>query len=115
MLNNITLQGRFTAEPIGKMTKNNTPVVSFVLACERDFQKVTDFCSCTAWRQTAEFIGNNFHKGQMAVVNGRLQNKDWEDRDGNKRTTAEIVVDRIYFCEKKQQFEELPDDEDVPF
>ena len=116
MLNHITMMGRLVAVPIGKMTKNNIAVASFRLACDRDIgEKKTDFFNCTAWRQTAEFIGQNFRKGQLIVVSGRLQNNEWEDKDGNKRTTAEILVDRAYFGEKKQQFVEVDDDEDVPF
>jgi len=118
MLNTITIQGRFTADPQIKNTQNNIAVVSFTLACDRDFgEKKTDFFSCTAWRQTAEFIGKYFRKGQMAIMDGRLQNKEWTDKDGNKRTTAEILVEHAYFCEsRKPQFEELPaNEEELPF
>ena len=120
MLNTITIQGRFTADPTAKMTQNNTPVISFTLACERDYQKQTDFFNCTAWRQTADFIGKNFRKGQMAVVSGRLQNREWTDKDNKKHTVAEILVDKVYFCQKAEvtetKFSELPaNEEELPF
>ena len=92
MLNHITIMGRMTRDPYLRYTQSNTPVVSFSLACERDFtakgqDKETDFIDCVAWRGTAEFVSKYFFKGSMAVVSGRLQMRDWTDRDGNKRTS----------------------------
>ena len=107
-----------------KTTQNNIPGASFTVACERDFgDRKTDFFSCTAWRGTAEFIGRNFQKGKMAIISGRLQNNEWKDKDGNKRISAEIVVENIYFCESKKQsadisaadFHEIADEEELPF
>lgn len=128
MLNRICIMGRLTAAPELRYTQSNTPVASFTLAVDRDFQsggsdKQTDFISCVAWRQSAEFVSKYFGKGSMAVVSGRLQLRDWTDKDGNKRRTAEVVADNIYFGESKKrdaspdvQFEELPDDDgELPF
>lgn len=107
MLNNINLMGRLTREPELRYTQNSTPVASFTLAVDRDFggaggEKITDFIDCVAWRNTAEFVGKFFSKGQAAVVSGSLQIRDWTDRDGNKRRNAEVIVDHIYFAEKKE-------------
>ena len=120
MLNHVDMMGRLVADPTMKMTKNNVSVASFRIACDRDIgEKKTDFFNCTAWRQTGEFIGKNFRKGQMIVISGRIQNNDWEDKDGNKRTTEEILVEHAYFCQKAEvsetKFTEIIDDEDVPF
>ena len=112
MLNHITLMGRLTRDPEIRYTSSNTPVVSFTIACDRDFggkdgaERVTDFIDCVAWRNTAEFVSKFFAKGTMAVVSGRLQIRDWTDRDNNKRRSAEVVVDNIYFGEKKRDREE---------
>ena len=127
MLNRICIMGRLTAAPELRYTQQNTPVASFTLAVDRDFQsggseKQTDFIPCVAWRKTAEFASKYFTKGSMAVVSGRLQLRDWTDKDGNKRRTAEVVADNIYFGESKKrdaspdvQFEEIPDDGKLPF
>ena len=112
MLNHITLMGRLTRDPEIRYTQSNTPVVSFTVACDRDFgskdggEKQTDFIDCVAWRSTAEFVSKYFTKGSMAVVSGRLQIRDWTDRDNNKRRSAEVVVDNIYFGERKRDREE---------
>lgn len=101
-LNNITIMGRLTADPEMRRTGNGTPVTSFTLAVDRDFgEKETDFIPVVAWRNTAEFVNNYFSKGRMAVVSGRLQIRPWTDKNGNKRTTAEIVADHVYFGESK--------------
>ena len=103
MLNHITIMGRLTRDPEIRYTQSQTPVTSFTLAVDRDFggrdggEKQTDFIDCVAWRQTAEFVSKYFTKGSMAVVSGRLQIRDWTDRDGGKRRNAEVVVDNIYF------------------
>lgn len=108
MLNHITLMGRLTRDPELRYTQSGTAVASFSLAVERDFgsrdggERQTDFIDCVAWRQTGEFVSKYFSKGSMAAVNGRLQIRDWTDRDGNKRRSAEVVVDNVYFCESKK-------------
>ena len=108
MLNEIILMGRLTRDPELRYTASNTPVASFSLAVDRDFkpkeggEKQTDFIDCVAWRQTGEFASKYFQKGSMAAVKGRLQIRDWQDKEGNKRRSAEVVVDNIYFCGKKE-------------
>ncbi|MGE4353701.1 MAG: single-stranded DNA-binding protein [Oscillospiraceae bacterium] len=108
MLNHITLMGRLTRDPELRYTQSGIPVASFSLAVDRDFgsrdggEKQTDFIDIVAWRQTAEFVSKYFSKGRMAVVSGRLQIRDWQDRDGNKRRSAEVVADNIYFGESKR-------------
>ena len=109
MLNRITIMGRLTRDPEIRYTQSQTPVTSFTLAVDRDFggrdggEKQTDFIDCVAWRQTAEFVSKYFTKGSMAVVSGRLQIRDWTDRDGGKRRNAEVAVDNIYFGESKRR------------
>ena len=107
MLNKIFIMGRLTADPELRRTQSGTPVASFTVAVDRDFksqngEKETDFIPVVAWRQTGEFVGRYFTKGRMAVVEGRLQNRNWTDRDGNKRTTSEIVADQVYFGDSKK-------------
>lgn len=103
MLNYIVIMGRMTRDPELRYTRNNTPIANFTLACDRDLgDKQTDFIDCVAWRKTGEFVNNYFRKGSMAVVVGRLQIRDWQDKDGNKRKTAEIVCDNVYFGEAKR-------------
>lgn len=108
MLNHITLMGRLTRDPELRYTQSGTAVASFSLAVERDFgsrdggERQTDFIDCVAWRQTGEFVSKYFSKGSMAAVSGRLQIRDWNDREGNKRRSAEVVVDNVYFCESKK-------------
>ena len=109
MLNHITIMGRLTRDPELRYTQSQTPVASFTLAVDRDFggrdggEKQTDFIDCVAWRQTAEFVNKYFAKGSMAVVSGRLQIRDWTDREGGKRRSAEVVVDNMYFGESKRR------------
>lgn len=120
MLNNVTLMGRLVRNPELRYTQNQTPVASFTLACERDTKdKTTDFIDCTAWRHTAEFVNNYMTKGQMIVVTGRLQIRQWNDKDGNKRTAPEINVDNAYFAENKRKSDPderapMPTDADAP-
>jgi len=108
MLNHITIMGRLTRDPELRQTQSQASVARFTLAVDRDFggrdgsEKQTDFLTCVAWRQTAEFVSKYFQKGSMAVVSGRLQINSWTDRDGNKRETPEIVVDNIYFGESRR-------------
>ena len=107
MLNHITLMGRLVRDPELRRTQNGTPVVSFTIAVDRDFgsrdgDKQTDFIDIVAWRSTAEFVSRYFTKGRMAVVSGRLQIRDWTDRDGGKRRSAEVVADSVYFGDSKR-------------
>lgn len=107
MLNHIALMGRLTREPELRYTQSQLPVASFTVAVDRDYsgrdggQKETDFINCTAWRSTAEFIQKYFRKGSMIVVSGRLQIRQYTDKDNNKRTAAEVVADSVYFGESK--------------
>jgi single-strand DNA-binding protein len=107
MLNTITLMGRLTRDPELRYTQSQTPVASFTVAVDRDFsrgeEKQTDFIDIVAWRQTAEFVSKYFTKGSMAVVNGRLQIREWTDREGNKRRSAEVVAENVYFGENKRR------------
>ena len=107
MLNHITVMGRLTRDPELRRTGSGVAVASFTIACDRDFgnngEKETDFLDCVAWRQTGEFVSKYFTKGRMAVVSGRLQVRNWTDKDGNKRRTAEIVADNVYFCDSKRE------------
>ena len=109
MLNHIVIMGRLTRDPELRYTQSQTPVASFTVAVDRDFgnreggERQTDFIDCVAWRQTAEFVNKYFQKGSMAVVSGRLQIRDWTDREGGKRRSAEIVVDNMYFGESKRR------------
>lgn len=106
-LNHISIMGRLTRDPELRRTGSGVAVTSFTIACDRDFsgknggEKETDFIDCTAWRHTAEFVSKYFNKGRMAIVSGRLQMRKWTDKDGNKRTSAEIVADNVYFGDSK--------------
>ena len=108
MLNKIFLMGRLTRDPELRRTQTGTPVASFSLAVDRDFkdkstgERSTDFIDVVAWRQTAEFVSRYFTKGRMAVVEGRLQIRDWTDKDGNKRRAAEVIADNVYFGDSKR-------------
>ena len=108
MLNRIVIMGRLTRDPELRRTQNGTAVTSFSVAVDRDFksrdngEKATDFIDVVAWRQTAEFVCQYFTKGRMAVVEGRLQIRDWKDKDGNNRRSAEVVADNIYFGDSKR-------------
>ena len=107
MLNKIFLMGRLTRDPELRRTQTGTPVASFSLAVDRDFkdkatgERSTDFIDVVAWRQTAEFVSRYFTKGRMAVVEGRLQIRDWTDKEGGKRRSAEVIADGIYFAGAK--------------
>lgn len=145
MLNHIVIMGRLTRDPELRRTGSGLAVAGFTVAVDRDFankdsgERETDFIDCVAWRSTGEFVSKYFTKGSMAVVSGRLQIRSWEDKDGNKRRTAEIVADSVYFGGSKRsdqqpagasgdspsynpptpqmaEFEELDgDDEQLPF
>ena len=112
MLNHIVLMGRLTRDPELRYTQSQVPVASFTLAVDRDFggrdgsERQTDFIDVVAWRQTAEFVSKFFAKGSMAVVSGRLQIRDWTDREGGKRRSAEVVADNVYFGETKRSRDE---------
>lgn len=108
MLNTITISGRLASDPELRRTGSGVAVASFTLAVERDYkdangQRETDFVPCVAWRQTGEFVSSYFSKGQQAIVTGRLQMRRWTDKDGNKRTTAEVNADHVYFCGPKTE------------
>ena len=108
MLNHITIMGRLTRDPELRRTGSGIAVASFSLAVDRDFsprdggERETDFIDCVAWRQTGEFVSKYFTKGRMAVVSGRLQIRSWTDKEGNKRRTAEVVADNVYFGDSKR-------------
>ncbi len=107
MLNRIIIMGRLTHDPELRRTQNSTAVASFTLAVDRDYkaeggEKETDFIDVVAWRNTAEFVSKYFTKGRMAVVEGRLQLRDWKDKDGNNRRSAEVIADNIYFGDSRK-------------
>lgn len=109
MLNHIVIMGRLTRDPELRYTQSQIPVASFTLAVDRDLsgrdggERQTDFVDCVAWRGSAEFVSRYFSKGSMAVVSGRLQIRDWTDREGGKRRSAEVVADNIYFGESRRR------------
>ena len=109
MLNHITIMGRFVRDPELRRTGSGVAVASFTLAVDRDFksgnsgEKEVDFIDCVAWRQAGEFVSKYFSRGRMAVVSGRLQIRSWSDKDGNKRRTAEVVADNVYFADSKSE------------
>lgn len=139
MLNKIFVMGRLTRDPELRRTNSGTAVTSFTLAVDRDFKnadgtKETDFIDVVAWRGTAEFTAKYFTKGRMAVVEGRLQMREWKDKDGNKRRNAEVIADNVYFGDSRsdnasgdhqaakapvnvdaEDFDEVEDDDDLPF
>lgn len=130
MLNSVIIMGRLTRDPEMRHTQNGTAVASLTLACDRDFkpksgEKETDFIDVVVWGKTAEFAANYFNKGRMAIVEGRLQVRNWQDKDGNKRKSTEVVADRMYFGDSKQDgkkqtapsddFAEIEDDGMLPF
>ena len=111
MLNRIILMGRLTRDPELRQTQSGASVANFSLAVDRDFkdkqtgEKTTDFIDIVAWRSSAEFVSRFFTKGRMAVVEGRLQLRDWTDKDGNKRRTAEVLAEHVYFGDSKRDAE----------
>ena len=114
MLNHIDVMGRLVRDPELRYTQSNTPVTSFTIAVDRDFGKTesgdrqTDFIDCVAWRSTAEYINKYFTKGRMVVVSGRLQLREWVDKNENKRRSAEVVVENIYFGDSRRDGESHP-------
>ena len=133
MLNKIVLMGRLTRDPELRKTQSGTAVASFTLAVDRDYkpqdgERETDFIDIVAWRSTGEFVSKYFTKGRMAVVEGRLQVRDWKDKDGAKRRSTEVIADNVYFGDSKRsesgtqeapagKFQELPEEEkgELPF
>lgn len=134
MLNKIVIQGRLTKDPELRRTQSGTAVASATVAVDRDFKnqdgsRDTDFIPIVAWKGTGEMLAKYFSKGRMIVVEGRLQLRDWTDKEGNKRRTAEIVADSVYFGDSKRDggdnpgyapapsgdFAEVADDGDLPF
>ena len=109
MLNHIVIMGRLTRDPELRRTGSGVAVTSFTVAVDRDFgskesgEKETDFIDCVAWRQTGEFVSKYFAKGRMAVVSGRLQIRNWTDKEGNKRRSAEVIADNVYFGDSKRE------------
>lgn len=115
MLNQVSIMGRLTRAPELRHTQAGMPVAAFTLAVERDFKdgngdKQTDFIDIVAWRKTGEFVSKYFTKGQMAAVSGRLQIREWTDREGSKRRSAEVIADHVYFAESKRSRENIQDD-----
>lgn len=140
MLNKIILMGRLGQDPEVRYTQSGTPMASFSLAVDRDFvdqatgRRPTDWIEVAAWNAKAKFVQQYFRKGQLAVVEGRLQIRDWTDKEGAKRRTAEVVADQIYFAGAKtappsegnanerslpeppaQEFAEQDDEGELPF
>ena len=139
MLNSVCLMGRLTADPELKTTPSQVPVCSFRLAVDRTYQakgqeKQTDFINIVSWRQTAEFVSRYFRKGQLMAVQGSIQTNSYTDRDGNKRTSFDVVADYVFFAEKKAEsaspgqaqevghpqgspggFEDITGDDSLPF
>ena len=109
MLNHITIMGRLTRDPELRRTGSGTAVASFSVAVDRDFaskeggDRGTDFIDCVAWRSTGEFVSKYFVKGSMIVVSGRLQIRNWTDKDGNSRRSAEVMADNVYFGEGRRE------------
>lgn len=140
MINNVVLMGRLTADPELKTTPNGTSVTSFSLAVERNYapkgqERETDFINVVAWRQTADFICRYFSKGSMIAIEGSIQTRKYQDKKGNNRVSVEVVANQVSFCGSKNEgantrqqeasdpldvdtgddFEDLPDDDDLPF
>nr|DAE19424.1 MAG TPA: Single strand binding protein [Podoviridae sp. ctyDR6] len=135
-MNRVCIMGRLTRAPELRRTQSGTAVTSFTLAVDDDFkdklsgERKTYFIDVVAWRQTAEFVNQYFAKGRMAIVDGRLQSRKWDDKDGNKHKTVEVIADSVYFGDSKPQegpaayslassspgeFSEVEDDGDLPF
>lgn len=122
MLNNITLAGRLVNDPEMRATQNGIHVASFTLAVDREYQKdkptETDFIPCVAWSKTADYVCRNFIKGELVILTGRLQLRDWTDKDGIKRRSSEVIVSTTYKTQftKKPKLEEIDgEDGELPF
>lgn len=119
MLNRIIIMGRLTRDPELRRTQNSTAVASFTMAVDRDFKgedgkRATDFIDIVAWRAVAEFVAKYFTKGRMAIVEGRLQLRDWKDKDGNARRSAEVIADNVYFGDSKKEASESTPEDPLP-
>ena len=130
MLNRVILMGRLAADPELHTTNSGTNVATFRIGVSRDYNREqTDWINVVAWRQTAEFVKNYFSKGNMIALEGALQSRQYQDRDGNNRTTYEVQADRVWFAENKgggrtekpdvgpdlEEYEELGSNDDLPF
>lgn len=124
MLNHITIMGRLVSDPELRTTSAGVPVCTFRIACDRDFknkqtgERETDFINIVTWHSTAEFVSRNFSKGRMILCDGRFQIRPYTDKEGNKRTAAEVVADSVYFADSKREGNESyapPTKEDDPF
>lgn len=140
MLNKITIMGRLTKDPELRRTNSGTAVASFTIAVDRDFgEKKSDFFNCVAWKGTGELVSKHFTKGRPILISGRLETRQWTDKNDNKRTEVEIIAENVYFCDSKkepsapqaytapqpyaapvtnqyEEFEEITEnDEDLPF
>lgn len=121
-MNICVLMGRLTRDPEKRYTSNNTPVTSFTVAVDR-FKDGADFFDCTAWNKTGDFVSQYFSKGDMICLRGRLQNREWTDKDGNARRKTEVVADEVSFCSGRKEketyeranFTEVADDGQLPF
>lgn len=116
MLNHITAAGRLTKDPELRRTQNGVAVASFTIACDRDIKdasgnKQTDFIDCVAWRNTAEFVDKYFTRGRMVIVSGRFQMREWTDKNGVKRKSAEILAESVYFADSKRAVEDTEKNE----
>lgn len=121
MLNQITLMGRITADPELRYTQAQTPVTSFSIACERDLtskltgQRETDFIDIVAWKNVGEFVSKFFKKGMMIAISGRLQIREWRDKDDKIHRNAEVVADNVYFAESRKKESSEDKDNSLPF
>lgn len=124
MLNRICLQGRLTKDPELRNTSSQTAVASFTIACNRQFKNEqgnydADFINCVAWRQTATFVGQNFHKGDMIILSGRLQTRTYDDKDGKKVYVTEVIAEEVNFGGGSSKKESAPaikeSSEEMPF
>lgn len=130
MINSVILMGRLTADPELRQTQNGTAVTSFTVAVDRRFQRdQTDFINVVAWKQTAEFVEKYFKKGSLIALRGSIQQRNYEDKNGNKRTAFEVIADEVSFCGSKGEnvakngansasnldYEEIPVSDDLPF
>lgn len=131
MLNRVIIMGRFVRDPELWRTQSGVPKTNFTLAVDRDFkdrqtgERDTDFIDCVAWRNTADYVCKYFSKGRMATVEGSLQIREWKDKEGNNRRSAEVIVENIYFADSKRNegaqhqentFREIDDsDGELPF
>ena len=115
MLNNVSIMGRLTKDPEVKNTPSGVAVCSFTIACDRNFkdsngEKKTDFIDCVAWRNTATFIGQYFHKGQLIILTGEIQKCEYEDRNGNKRYVTEVIVSSANFAGDSTERQQTPEE-----